>query len=82
MKKFEYQVYRSFDLSEEKLQQMGKWGWQLQAIHDIELKYGAPNTYYFMREIDAPRKPSSRTSTKKKLPASDKVSASRKRRTR
>lgn len=56
MKKFEYQVYRAGFITEEKLSQMGKWGWQLQAIHVPELKYGAPNTYYFMRELPAKKR--------------------------
>ena len=56
MKKFEYQVYRASHISEEKLQQMGMGGWQLQCVSNPpEATYATPFTYYFMREIDDPR---------------------------
>ena len=76
---FEYQIYRSDYITEEKLKQMGKGGWQLQTIHTPDLKLGVPNIYYFMRETDASCKCRYSGSTRKAIPEAKPVSTSSKR---
>jgi hypothetical protein len=80
MKKFEYQVYRNYGISDEKLKQMGAWGWQLQVVVPTTPSL-LVNQYYFMREIDAPRKCRNPGSTKATVPEPKPVSSRGKRRT-